>query len=445
MAIDPSIIFQLQQYKAPDQMQGMQQAMTIGNLMQQAQMGRLQMQQHEQAMADDQAVRQAYQSAGGDEAKIGETLRQSGQYKAYQAFQKSLQERAKEKAATDKSLMDTRGKAFEIQRGLTASLALNPTDENVVGLAKQFVSNKLLDEASATQFASRLLSLPPDQRRREVFALSQSPEGVMKMLTPNVKMQDIGGSVVPVDENYWTNPNQQALTKTQTPDSVASGQIQIRGQDLSNQLGWANNKISAGQLGVAQANSAETRRHNMYNEQNPIANIQDSGAGLVGVNPRTLQSQPVKGSDGVQVPSKMGEGAKKELSAVENNIAQAKAALKTIEENPDAFGIGVGLLSKATGGMSVSAMKPQNQEARAFIMAKGAAMANDLYGAAQSAAEMARAKSFVPQDTDTPQQLVSKFRAMTKEYEIKFGVIKGGKPAAAPAATPDNDPLGLRR
>ena len=83
---------------------------------------RLAGQQAQQGMADDQAVRQAYQQSGGDQNKLLQILQGGGQYKAGQAVQKTLLENQKARADIDLSTAhagkfgaDTKTAEFELQ------------------------------------------------------------------------------------------------------------------------------------------------------------------------------------------------------------------------------------------------------------------------------------------------------------------------------------------
>ena len=100
---------------------------------------RMKAQQDQQGMADDAAVRSAYQS-GGDENAIIKTLRGGGQYKAADALQKTIDERLKaaadrkklgadtsktEAETIDKSLQTAKGFVNQIQAPEQAAAYLN--------------------------------------------------------------------------------------------------------------------------------------------------------------------------------------------------------------------------------------------------------------------------------------------------------------------------------
>lgn len=89
------------------------------------------------------------------------------------------------------------------------------------------------------------------------------------------RLEDMGGTKQPYDP-YTGGLTGTALPKTMTPDAVAS-----------NQLGWANNRIAAGNLGVAQAGLGLRQQ-----ELNQGKWQYDAERGIV-TNPLTGEARPV--------------------------------------------------------------------------------------------------------------------------------------------------------
>ncbi len=433
MALDPSIIMQLQPYRAPDPMEGMSKAMTLGNLMQQRQLGGIQMQQAQQALADDQAVRQAYQQSGGDPTKTGQALQAGGLYKQYEAFQKAQMDRQKAQA----EMLQQRAKTAEINDKLMKSsmpmLGSNPSDEAIMQVAQRLKNLGAFDEAGAKTFAQQFTSIPMDQRGRAVMQYAASPSDFIKMMTPDIQMTDAGGSVVPVDKNAFTNPNQQAISKTATPGDL-----------LSDARGKASNAIAAGQLGVAKGNLAVNQGRLELDRTSPKLIPIDTAMGPAFANPRTQEVIPAT-MNGKPIPPKEGEGAKKERLANENSLAQLDESLKLLEKYPKAFGMAQGIATAQGGalGSGFVAWKAgeEGAQARSFVFSKAAALGHELLGAAQTPSEQGRIKSFLPQETDSADVIANKLKGLMKEAKIKQRIYGG---AAAPAPATD-DPLGLRK
>ncbi|WP_421883308.1 hypothetical protein [Methylibium sp.] len=72
----------------------------------------------------------------------------------------------------------------------------------------------------------------------------------IELLTPKVQNINLGGSEQFVDTNTFTNPGVvgQQLTRTQTPDSVASNATTIRGQNLTDARGREANVLKASEI-----------------------------------------------------------------------------------------------------------------------------------------------------------------------------------------------------
>jgi len=106
-------------------------------------------------------------------------------------------------------------------------------------------------------------------------------------------------------------------------------------------------------------------------------------------------------------------GAAGDLSAV---AARADTLVKMVESNPDAFGLRSAAVSALPGAVQGYAAKavgltPQQLEARSTVLRQAAQEINDLYGAALSMGEQARANTFLPNPSDPPEMLMSKLKA----------------------------------
>lgn len=95
MALNPNIILQgkTPTFEAPDPIAQYSKGLQLKGLMTQQNL-------QDQAMADDQATRAAYQSSGGDSNATLKSLISGGQYKAAQALQKQIADQAKTQAET---------------------------------------------------------------------------------------------------------------------------------------------------------------------------------------------------------------------------------------------------------------------------------------------------------------------------------------------------------
>lgn len=102
-----------------------------------------------------------------------------------------------------------------------------------------------------------------------------------------------------------------------------------------------------------------------------------------------------------------------DLSAV---AARADALVQAVEANPNAFGLRSAAVSAVPGAMQGYAAKavgltPAQLEARSTVLRQAAQEINELYGAALSMGEQARANTFLPNPSDPPEMLISKLKA----------------------------------
>lgn len=140
-----------------------------------------------------------------------------------------------------------------------------------------------------------------------------------------------------------------------------------------------------------------------------------------------------------------------DLSAV---AARADTLVKAVENNPDAFGLRSAAVSAVPGAMQGYAAKavgltPAQLEARSTVLRQAAQEINELYGAALSMGEQARANTFLPNPSDPPEMLISKLKAARDWAKTQMGRYSpavtnaatqrsgGGALAGAGALTPD--------
>lgn len=126
-------------------------------------------------------------------------------------------------------------------------------------------------------------------------------------------------------------------------------------------------------------------------------------------------------------------GAAGDLSAV---AARADKLVQMVESNPAAFGLrsaGVSALPGAVQGYAAKAvgLTPQQLEARSTVLRQAAQEINDLYGAALSMGEQARAATFLPNPSDPPEMLISKLKAARDWAKTQMGRYSPGVTNAA--------------
>lgn len=144
----------------------------------------------------------------------------------------------------------------------------------------------------------------------------------------------------------------------------------------------------------------------------------ETGPMVLGPN---AQARPITGPDGQPVrgkPAKPSAAVEKELLSIDQQERVIDGGLKAVQDVPTAFTFTRGAATM-TGPLTESIAgrfdNPKEQEARSYVFNIVSKVINERAGAAQSAQELARLRSFLPAETDSPQQIKSKLTAF-KNY-----------------------------
>lgn len=182
----------------------------------------------------------------------------------------------------------------------------------------------------------------------------------------------------------------------------------------------ANNAIAQGQLGVAQGNLGVARDRLRMDQSAPKGVYDPERAVLV--DPRTGQAMPVT-MDGQPLgpKEKLTDAQKKELASIDSQQNILKGALAEVDKSPDAFSTARGLATMAGAIPESMAGKwmdtPAQREARSYVFNVVSKVINERAGAAQSAQELARLRSFLPAETDNAQQIKDKLTSFSSYLE----------------------------
>lgn len=124
------------------------------------------------------------------------------------------------------------------------------------------------------------------------------------------------------------------------------------------------------------------------------------------------------GSVPLGIGPKMSESQKKEVQGFDAQMSIIDRALAEVKKTPSAFSFGRGVATLA-GGVPESIagrfQSPEEQQTRAFIFNVASKAINERAGAAQSAQELARLRSFLPAETDSAEQVQNKLTSF-KQY-----------------------------
>jgi hypothetical protein len=152
---------------------------------------------------------------------------------------------------------------------------------------------------------------------------------------------------------------------------------------------------------------------------------------------------PAIGPDGKPVPPKVDANTQKEVSGIDAELRTIQEAIRGVQRTPTAFSMSRGLATLAgTVPESVAGRmdSPQERETRAFVFNVVSKSINERSGAAQTAQELARLRSFLPAETDNADQVKDKLNGYERYLRERRGAYE--RPGVRPA--PDSLP-GPRR
>lgn len=228
----------------PGPLQNYGQAMQLRALIDDQGLKQLQRQQLERGIQDDDALRGIEQEAMGDPAKIREGMSRRGLYRQRMDFDKN-------QAAAGKA----EAEAMKIDRENFVALADNARKRMAAvrdPQAWQMFRDEQIQMAGMFKTpAIREMALRAAQSMPAEFNPNYIRDSLVKaeeLFTPKIEMKDLGGKVVPVDVNPFTNPAvlRQDFTKTATPGEILTDTrtreegaknrgVTIRGQDMTDQ------------------------------------------------------------------------------------------------------------------------------------------------------------------------------------------------------------------
>jgi hypothetical protein len=434
MAIDPRIALGVQQYRAPDQMQAAGQAMQLRAMQQSGQLRGLQMEEIQRQRAAEAEIRQIAQQSGGDIGKLVQALNARGLTQQAMALQEKALAMQKGRADLGKTEAETGVKQQDITRGAFAFLSRNPSDEAISATINGLVQRGALSPEIASGFGTDLMRLPPEQRARALAEASRTPQQLADLYKPEVREVNDGQTIQFRDVNPMTGGPMAPVQRQMTPgerqsarDAAAGRGVTLRGQDLARM-------------------TAQERLQ--WERDNPSTTAVPTDAGVFAVpNRGNTAARQVVTSDGRPLPGKMPESIRKELDSLDAQSAAIRSAIDAARKTPTAFSMPRGLATMGgaiTESLAGRADSDEERKARSFVFNNASKIINERAGAAQTPAELARLRSFLPAETDTSEQIISKLEAYDEYARVQREAIAspvGSRPLAnprpeAPAAPP---------
>lgn len=317
---------------------------------------------------------------------------------------------------------------------------------------------------------SDLYNQEPDYSQFQKFAKQRAQQGEGAMLNA-LAAQFAGESFAPVQEQYL---NKAAASRD--PMKMGSGVITAEGEFLKDPEVAQNKKaeflLQQAKAYETMASTAETARERIAAQRAQEAimnqmrimglNIQQQGLDLrrdmaannsggtftqsgftpdgkplvtnktgmnfmLDVGP---QGQPVYTPyGGASIPKATFEKNVGAVQTFQTKADSADALVKKIESNPDAFGITAAAVSRLPsaiqGRVGAKLLDENTLKLRADVLRQAAMEISDIYGAAQSVGEAARAATFIPAAEDPPEIVMEKLKA-ARDYARSNAQSFGG-------------------
>jgi len=355
--------------------------------------------------------------AGGANADV---LRKSGFLDEASAWEKNNAAVSKDRAAADEHSFNLAQKRYDTYRKAAASRYNDPnlSKQSVLGDIEQMKVMGVLTPELADHLASQLPE-DPVQLREVVKAAAMSQLNGEQLLTafgPKPEKFDNGGQIITRDMNpnsptYGQNTGGAPIVKVATPGDLIRQGNNIR----SNERMIGN----GGGGGVAMSKPFE-----LTGEDGQQVVVQQDKQGNI---------RPVQGFS--PKPAAPNAAQQKELMSINQQRSIVNGALNAVTSTPGAFTFMRGVAGKLPFGETLAGRTetPQETQARAYVFNNVSRVINERAGAAQSAQELARLNSFLPADTDGPEQIKNKLNGfITYLNDLESGTR--GKPTQAGGA-----------
>lgn len=340
---------------------------------------------------------------------------------------------------------------------------------------------------------AELYDQEPDMSQLQAFAKQRGQQADSSMLTA-MAAQFAGDGFAPVQEQLL-----KKAAAARDPIKMGSGLITPEGQYIKDPEVTQNKKaeflMQQGRMYEQLATQAETKQEQLFyrsrqdainNElrafmaqtarmaagnhgggnftptgftpsgDNIVTNSKNGLSYIVKVGPDGLPSYtPFQGAS---IPKASYEKQITEAGGLAGSAFNADRLIKMVETNPGSFGLKGAAVSSLPGGLQGYASKaleltPQQMAVRANVLRDAALEINQLYGAALSMGEDARAKTFIPDAKDPPETVIIKLKAAHDWANSKLKAMPQGVQNATGARGPGtggtgfdgNDPLNIRR
>jgi len=424
MPIDASIYGQIQQFKPESQVNQLANVLQIQGAQQANQLNQLKMDEYQRGVQEQNALRSLLGTQGFDISKPEwqQKLVSTSPTKGME-FVKQHLEGIKTKTEADAKSFDLANKRYSAYKTTLGSLANDPalSKDKVLAAGQELVNMGIL---TPEMFAQTSAGLPDDPAQLKIkltegLKSQLTPEQIFTVFSPKVTTVDNGQQIYRVDDNpnsptFGQKIGAAPVQKVATPGEQLSAQTARRGQDMVD----ARSRETA--------NAARTQ-------------VVETPDGVMLVDKGTGVARPAATMDGKPVSGKQPESVKKELMSIGQQRSIIQGALDAVDATPSAFSFSRGMYGKTALGETLAGRgeTPEQTQARAYVFNNVSRVINERAGAAQSAQELARLNTFLPADTDSPQQIKNKLIGFQK-YLADLEAGTTGKPSTAAPSMPSS-------
>jgi hypothetical protein len=432
-----------------DPMESMGRAMSLAQLAQTGQLNRMKLDQAQREDQERTSLADLYRglyTPDGKEDRAGFTQRvaQAGLGQHLPAIRKGWAEADAKQAELEKTRTETQGlnyaqlqKRVEAANGALTSLLARPTvtHQDVLGAMQGLVQQGL---AKPEEMAAAAQQIPTDPAALRPWLQQKHMEGLsaaerLKALMPNWQGYNNGKTTEFRDLNGITNPNGPApVQMTTTPDADLSANVQ-RQRLAQEDRHFQTRQQSEGQ-GVTYQQDANGNLVALPTKAAPGTMVRAVPVAAPGAGLQPLQGKP-------------SEAVQKEQLSINQQIALVDSAIKQVRSTPSAFSFKRGVATMAGPVPESLAGRLDSDEevqARAFLFNNVSAVINERAGAAQSAQELARLRAFLPAETDSGAQIVSKLMGYRSYLTKKASGTTTSRDLAPPPPDAPNKPAGAR-
>jgi hypothetical protein len=162
---------------------------------------------------------------------------------------------------------------------------------------------------------------------------------------------------------------------------------------------------------------SRSRESNSIQQQAARTQVVETPDGVMLIDKATAQARPAT-AGGKPLQGKPSAATEKEMLGLRQQDSIIDGAIAAVDKTPDAFSMGRGMATMAGAIPESIAGRFDNdaqRQARSYVFNNVSKVINERAGAAQSAQELARLRSFLPAETDNADQIKSKLQAF-KSY-----------------------------